>query len=136
MERKYIVRVNSSEKIEELLQEIYDQACKHLKEIEIEMSKLINNTNLGDDNITMDDKAKYSKAMHDFFSDKSKAIAAKFEIAKFLGELIKHNGDINATLNDEKVRKSSKLDIKGLKEAIVSEINADKDTPPKTYILK
>lgn len=134
MDKKYKVRVNSVEKIEELLQEIYDQACKHLNEIQFEMNKLINNTNLGEDNITMDDKAKYSKAMHDFFADKNKAIAAKFEIAKFLGELVKYNGDVNAALSDDTFKKSSKLDIKSIKEAIESEIKGD--NPPKIYTLK
>lgn len=44
MEKKYKVKLNSIEKIEELLQEIYDQAVRHLNEIQMEMNKLQNST--------------------------------------------------------------------------------------------
>ena len=46
MESKRIkVRLNSVEKIEELLQEVYDQACRQINEIQNEINKLINSTN-------------------------------------------------------------------------------------------
>ena len=133
VKQRYKVRLNSSDKVEELLQEIYDQACKHINEIQMEMNKLMNSTNLGGEDITMEDKAKYSKSMHDFFTDKNKALNAKFEIAKFMGELLKHNGDIDATLNDSSFKKATKLDLKGLKEALST---SDDAVPPKTYTLK
>lgn len=118
MARKYSVRLNSIEKIEELLQEIYDQACRQLNEIQNEMNKLQNSTNLGDDSVSIDEKAKYSKAMHDFLGDKDRAIKSKFEIAKFMGEIVKHQGDVNETLNDANVRKNSGLNLKSLKDSI------------------
>lgn len=118
MARKYSVRLNSIEKIEELLQEIYDQACRQLNEIQNEMNKLQNSTNLGEDSVSIDEKAKYSKAMHDFLGDKDKAIRSKFEIAKFMGEIVKHQGDVNETLNDANVRKNSGLNLKSLKDSI------------------
>ena len=40
---RYKVRLNSCEKIEELLQEIYDQACRQLNEIQNELNKLVKN---------------------------------------------------------------------------------------------
>ena len=40
--KRYKVRLNSAEKIEELLQEIYDQACKQITEIQNEINKLVN----------------------------------------------------------------------------------------------
>ena len=40
MEKKYKVKLNSIEKIEELLQEIYDQSVRHLNEIQMEMNTL------------------------------------------------------------------------------------------------
>lgn len=118
MERKYKVRLNSTEKIEELLQEIYDQACRHINEIDNEINKIINSTNLGADDVTMDEKAKYSKAIHDFIGDKSKAIQSKFEIAKFMGELIKHNGDINSTVNDKNYAKRTSLNLDEIRAAM------------------
>lgn len=125
MEKRYKVRLNSTEKIEELLQEIYDQACRHINEIDNEINKIINSTNLGADDVTMDEKAKYSKAVHDFMGDKSKAIQSKFEIAKFMGEIIKHNGDINATINDKNYTKKTSLNIDEIKAAIKNCSNED-----------
>lgn len=118
MDKRYKVRLNSTEKVEELLQEIYDQACRHINEIDNEINKIINSTNLGADDVTMEEKAKYAKAVHDFIGDKSKAIQSKLEIAKFMGEIIKHNGDINAALNDKNYAKKSSLKLEDIKAAI------------------
>lgn len=118
--KRYKVRLNSSEKIEELLQEIYDQACRQLNEIDNEINKLMTSTNLASDDVTMEDKAKYSKAMHDYIGDKTKAIASKFEIAKFMGELIKHNGDINEAINDKNFMKRTALNLNDIRATINS----------------
>ena len=40
--KRYKVRLNSVEKIEELLQEIYDQSCRQITEIQNEINKLTN----------------------------------------------------------------------------------------------
>lgn len=134
MEKKYKVKLNSIDKIEELLQEIYNEACRQLNQIQNEMDKLMNSTNFGDESFSLEDKTKYAKSIHDYIGDKDKAIKSKFEIAKFMGEIVKHNGDINATLNDPDFNKATKLDIKGLKNA---SYNVDDDkNDSDTYILK
>lgn len=127
--KRYKVKLNSVEKIEDLLQEIYDQACRQINEIQNEINKLTNSTNLGADEITMDDKAKYSKAIHDFQNDKLKAISAKFEIAKFMGELIKRSGDAAAVVNDKNFAKKTSLNLDDIRRAM-----NDDDTA--TYNLK
>jgi len=130
--KRYKIRVNSSEKIEELLQEIYDQACRQITEIQNEMNKLTNSTNLGNDDFTMDDKAKYSKAIHDYIGDKNKAIQSKFEIAKFMGEMLKYNGDAKAVLADKNYAKKTSLNLNDIKAAL-NEIN---DDTPTIYNVK
>ena len=90
---KYKVRLNSAEKIEELLQEVYDQACRQINEIQNEINKLVNSTNMGAEDFTMEDKAKYFKAMHDLTGDKKSAIQTKLDIVKFMGEVMKYNGN-------------------------------------------
>ena len=132
MEKRYKVRLNSVNKVEELLQEIYDQACRQLNEIQNEINKLANSTNLGAAEIGMDEKAKYAKSMHDFLGDKNKAIATKLEIARFMGELIKHNGDVDSTLNDQAFQKRTTLDLAGLRAEIQKSDGDDTDT----YTLK
>ena len=48
MAKNYIVKINSIAKIEQLLQEIYDQCVKQYNEIQNEMNKLSNSCNLAD----------------------------------------------------------------------------------------
>lgn len=131
--KRYKVRLNSVEKIEELLQEIYDQACKQITEIQNEINKLVNSTNLGADGFSIDAKATYAKAIHDFMGDKAKAIAAKFEVAKFMGEILKHNGDANAAINDKNFKKRTSLNLNEIKNMLSDENGEDGSV---TYDLK
>ena len=128
---KYTVKLNSLEKIEQLLQETYDLASKQIIHIQEEINKLTNSSPLADS--TMDEKAKYAKAMHDFMGDRDKAITRKFEIAKFMGEVLKHNGDIENTLNDTKAMSNMKMDINAIRNAVKDMANVDK---PNVYELK
>ena len=85
--KRFKVKLNSPEKIEELLQELYNEACKNIEEIQTQMNKVANSVQLNDE--IMDAKAKYAKAMNDFIVSKDKAIGRKLEIAKLLSEILK-----------------------------------------------
>ena len=89
--KNYQLKLDSKEKLTELLQEIYNEACKNIEEAQREINKITNSTNLNDEII--DGKAKYAKAINDFIITKDKAISRKFEIAKLLSEIIKYNGN-------------------------------------------
>ncbi len=128
---KYNVKLNSLEKIEQLLQETYDLASKQIIHIQEEINKLTNSSPLADS--TMDEKAKYAKAMHDFMGDRDKAITSKFEIAKFMGEIIKHNGSIEDTLSDNKAMSGMKMDLNAIRNAVKDVSYNDK---PNVYELK
>lgn len=129
--KRYKVRLNSVEKIEELLQEVYDQACRQINEIQNEINKLVNSTNLGDENFTMEDKAKYFKAIHDLTGDKKSAIQTKLDIVKFMGEMAKRNGDANAVLSDKTFSKQrTSLDLSSIRNAIKN------DDDSNTYNIK
>jgi hypothetical protein len=131
MENKRIkVRLSSVEKIEELLQEVYDQACRQINEIQNEINKLINSTNLGSDDFTMDDKAKYFKAIHDLTGDKKSAIQTKLDIVKFMGEMVKHSGDAKAVVNDKAFAKRTSLNLNDIRNALNDESDGD------NYIVK
>lgn len=136
MERRYKVRLNSSEKIEELLQEIYDQTCKQINEINNNLNILKNSTNLGEDGITIEDKVKFSKAVHDYQTDQAKAIAMKLDVAKFMGEVLKFNGDANAALNDKNFTSTTKIDFKKLRDALAEDNSAGERQEVKTYQLR
>ena len=96
--KQYKLKVDSKEKIEELLQEIYVEACKNIEEAQNEINKISNSTDLNSEII--DGKAKYAKAINDFIATKDKAIARKFEIAKLLTEIIKFNGNIQQAFTE------------------------------------
>ena len=88
--KRYKLKLNSAQKIEELLQELYDEADKNIVEIQNEMNKLANSVQL--DQEIVDAKAKYAKAMNDFITNKDKAIGRKLDIAKLMSEILKFNG--------------------------------------------
>lgn len=129
MEKKVKIRLNSTEKVEELLQEIYDQACRQLNGVQNEINKLIASTNLAEASI--DFKSKYAKAMHDYHGDLNRALTTKVELVKFMGEIIKHNGDIEEALNDQQFAKATKLDLSQLRAEI-----AGNDNDTDSYDLK
>lgn len=132
-EKRLQIKLNSNEKIEQLLQESYDLTCKQINDIQNEMNKLSNSCNLSD--ITIEEKTKYAKAMNDFIGSREKAISKKFEIAKLMAEIVKHNGDVNETLNDKNSVKNigNMINISKLKEAMKEQMNNDVS---ETYQLK
>jgi hypothetical protein len=96
--KRYKLKLNSAEKIEELLQELYNETCKNIEAIQNEMNKLSSSINLN--NEIVDSKTKYAKAMNDFITNKDKAIGRKIEIAKLMSEILKFNGNVAKTFEE------------------------------------
>lgn len=96
--KKYKLKLNSAEKIEELLQELYEEADKNIVEIQNEMNKLASSVQLSEE--IVDAKAKYAKAMNDFITNKDKAIGRKLDIAKLMSEILKFNGNIKLAITE------------------------------------
>lgn len=96
--KKYKLKINSEEKLEALLQELYNDACKNIEQVQNEMNKLTNSVSLNDE--AMDAKAKYAKAMNDFIASKDKAIGKKLDIAKLMAEVLKFNGNLKKTFDE------------------------------------
>lgn len=130
-EKRIQIKINSNEKIEQLLQEAYDLTCKQINDIQNEMNKLSNSCVLSD--VTIEEKTKYAKAMNDFMTSREKAITKKFDIAKLMAEIVKHSGDVSGTLNDKNAMKGTTFNINELKKAVNAQINGDKI---ETYQLK
>lgn len=99
--KRYKLKLNSSQKIEELLQELYDEADKNIIEIQNEMNKLSNSVKLSDE--IVDAKAKYAKAMNDYISNKDKAIGRKLDIAKLMSEILKYNGNVKLAVTEGEI---------------------------------
>lgn len=130
-ERKFIIKVKSLDKVEELLQETYDLACQQINQIQNEITKITNTTILA--NLDIDGKAKYGKVINDYLANLQKAINQKFEIAKFLGEIEKSNGDVAKALENTDIRKSS-INLKKLRESIKEATDTGNVEPDKYNI--
>jgi hypothetical protein len=101
MEKKYKVKLNSIEKVESILQEVYDDSMRQLTLIQNKINELEQSTNLSEEPIDM--KAKYAKAMHDYITDKEKAIGRKLDVSKLMSEILKQNGDVEKVLSDKDI---------------------------------
>lgn len=113
LKKNFKLKVNSIEKVEELLQELYNETNKMVNEIQEQMNKLSSSVSLNQE--PMDAKAKYSKAMNDFLSNKEKAISRKLDIAKLMAEIIKFNGNMKAVVQE------SNLNWDSFKDSLVDD---------------
>lgn len=101
--KRYKIKLNSPEKIEELLQELYNESCSIIEEIQQHINKINNSTELNDE--AMDAKAKFAKSINDFIVSKDKAIGRKMEIAKLMSEILKYNGNIKQASEESNIFK-------------------------------
>ena len=126
--KRFKIKLNSPEKIEELLQELYNEACKNIEEIQTQMNKVANSVQLNDE--IMDAKAKYAKAMNDFIVSKDKAIGRKLEIAKLLSEILKYNGNLTKASENSDIFNNFKWnDLQKMAQE-------EDDNKPKEYKIK
>lgn len=123
--KKYKIKVNNLEKIEELLQETYDLACKQQTIIQDEMNKIVNTTNVN--NLDIEGKEKYAKAMQNYISLQQKSISQKMDIAKLMSEIVKNNGDAEKALSGIKA-KSTTLDLEQLRKLAKEASTGSNDT--------
>ena len=128
--KKYTVKLNNIDKIEQLLQETYNLACQQFTQIQGEINKIANTTILKD--LDIDGKEKYGKIMNNYISLQQKSITQKFDIAKLMSEIIKHNGDIDGALKDA-AKAHTSLDIKSIRD-IVNKAKESNDT--QVYQIK
>lgn len=125
--KRYKLKLNSAQKIEELLQELYDEADKNIVEIQNEMNKLANSVQL--DQEIVDAKAKYAKAMNDFITNKDKAIGRKLDIAKLMSEILKFNGNVKLAVTEGDIP-----DWDEITNALVDNTNNIEDETEKYYL--
>jgi hypothetical protein len=133
MEKKrYTVKLNNIEKIEQLLQETYDLANRQTNAIQEEINKIANTTVIND--LDIDGKEKYAKIMNNYIALQQKAIQQKFDISKLMAEVLKHSGDVNSAINDTK-KGATTLDLSKLKE-LAKNANTQSNNTTEQYQLK
>lgn len=118
--KRFKVKLSNLEKLEELLQETYNLADQQYRKIQIEIDKIVSTTILS--SLDIDGKEKYGKIINNYISLQQKAIAQKFDIAKLLSEISKHNGDVNGAVNEMTKATAPSLDLKRIR-ALAKEVN-------------
>lgn len=130
--KKYKIKLNNLDKIEELLQETYDLACQQYTSIQNEINKIMGTTVVKD--LDIDGKEKYGKIIKEYFTLQQKAVSIKMDVAKLMGEIEKNHGDINKSLSSENIKKSG-LDITKLRK-IAKDINTTSNNDKEEYCIK
>lgn len=115
--KRVVIRLNNENKIEALLQETYDCACRQYNQIQDEINKIKNTTIVN--NLDIDGKEKYAKVINNYLTLLSKVNGQKMDIAKLLSEIVKHSGNVGDALNNIDA-KSSTLDIDKLRRLAIS----------------
>lgn len=129
--KRFKIKLNSIDELEALLQELYDETCMNIIEIQREIEKLTNSTDLSLE--TMDGKSKYAKAVNDYSTNKNKALATKMDVAKMMVEVIKHNG--NAKNAMEAVEEVPDNWGDALQSGVLEKASSVAEEDKKKYIL-
>ena len=130
--KNFKVELNSADNLRDLVQNIIDLADTQINQAQSEIEKLKKSTDLT--NEVMYGKSKYAKSINDYLSVIDKAMAKKIDIAKLLNEVMSHNGDVKAAMEESK---KQGLNINAL-QSMVDEamLKKDKSNETKTIILK
>lgn len=123
------IKLNSDDKIEQLLQESYNNSCRQYIQIQEEMNKIANTTIIN--NLDIDGKEKYAKIMNNYLTLLQKANAQKVDIAKLLTEIKKMSGNVNDAINNLKGSNMT-LDVEKLRKLA---INAAQNNDGEKYQL-
>ena len=130
--KNFKVELNSADNLRDLVQNVIDLADSQINQAQGEIEKLKKSTDLTQE--AMDGKSKYAKAVNDYLSLIDKAMAKKIDIAKLLNEVMAHNGDIKAAM--EETQKQG-FNINALQSMIdETMLKKEKSNETRTIILK
>ena len=130
--KNFKVELNSADNLRDLVQNVIDLADTQINQAQNEIEKLKKSTDLTQE--VMDGKSKYAKAINDYLSVLDKAMAKKIDIAKLLNEVMSHNGDIKAAMEDTQ---KQGFNINALQSMIDDAmLKKEKSNETKTIILK
>ena len=133
MANKFKIKLNSIEKVEAIMQEVYDDSNRQLSLIQEKINELQTSTKLSEETIDM--KAKYAKAMHDYITDKEKAIGRKLDVSKLMSEILKQNGNVEKVLSDKEIMGNLDSEFAKARELFeYSGTDEDDDDKTETYI--
>ena len=113
---KLKIELNDPQNLRDLLQESYMLASEQIIQVQNEINKMANATQL--QNEAMDAKAKYGKIINDYLGIKDKAISKKIDIAKILTDVLHHNGDVKGAIDEGLSVKSMDFNFDDIKKMV------------------
>jgi hypothetical protein len=121
---KLKLQLNSSQDLQDLLQETYKLADEQIIQAQNEINKMASATQL--QNEAMDAKAKYGKIINDYLGIKDKAISKKLDIAKIMSDVLHYNGNVQQALDEGANIKNMDFNFDDIKK-MVDESYSDKE---------
>jgi DNA-binding protein YbaB len=112
--KKQEVRINSTDSLEGLCQEAYNDACAQINDAQRTINEMTSSANPVD----VDDLTKLAKGKVDALKIKDSAIKIKLEIAKLQNDILKNNGDADAAIKDRSNGTVSLDDFSKVREMI------------------
>ncbi len=97
--KKQQIKINNLESLQSLMQEIYNDSCTQINDVQRNINELANGATLA----TTMDVALVAKEKTNALKVKDSAIKIKLEVSKLMNDVIKHNGSIEEV---EAARKS------------------------------
>lgn len=110
--KKQDIKVNNSDSLEGLMQEVYNDACGQINDA----NRVINEIHTSTTPEDVEDASKIAKAKVDALKAKDSGIKIKLEIAKLQSDILKHGGDQKAAVENRYEGKVNLSDFRKIRE--------------------
>ncbi len=117
--RKQDIKVNNTNSLEGLMQEVYNDACGQINDAQRTINKLESSTTPED----VEDATKIAKATIDAQKIKESGIKIKLEVAKLQSDIIKHSGNTEKAIEERSEGKAQLKDFKTIREMLNNQNN-------------
>jgi hypothetical protein len=94
--KKLNITVNDIESLQDLMQEVYNDACGQIIDAQNTINTLMNSSEAMD----VDDHVKIAKGKTDALKLKDSAIKLKLDVGRLQNEILKHGGNTKQTLDE------------------------------------
>ena len=131
---KLKIEVNNVQNIQALLQEAYFLADEQIIQVQNEINKMANATQLQEESI--EGKGKYGKIINDYLAIKDKAIAKKIDIAKVMTDTYHHAASSSDGLEGSSVAKGMTLNLDDIRKMVDDSFKENETTTKKIDLGK
>ena len=131
---KLKIEVNNVQHIHALLQEAYFLADEQIIQVQNEINKMANATQLQEESI--EGKGKYGKIINDYLAIKDKAIAKKIDIAKVMTDIYHHAASSSDGLEGSSVAKGMTLNLDDIRKMVDDSFKENETTTKKIDLGK